>query len=129
MSKYGVFSGPYFPLFVLNPEIYGVNLRIQSEYRKIRTGKNSVFEHFSPEFRMLNLDYLNFIGLNIPMICEREHYRLGIQVCITNFLLLKTIYVAYLVPLRSRCSENWDLINNHKYCAVIIVIIINYYKK
>ena len=28
-------------------EIYEVNLRIQSEYRKIRTRKNSVFGHFS----------------------------------------------------------------------------------
>ena len=47
VSKKGVFSGPYFPVFVLNMEIYGVNLRIQSEYRKIRTRKNSVFGHFS----------------------------------------------------------------------------------
>ena len=27
MSKYGVFSGPYFPVFGLNTEIYGVNVR------------------------------------------------------------------------------------------------------
>ena len=27
MSKDGVFSGPYFPVFGLNTEIYGVNLR------------------------------------------------------------------------------------------------------
>ena len=44
MSKYGVFSGPYFPVFGLNTEIYG---SIQSEYRKIRTRKNSIFGHFS----------------------------------------------------------------------------------
>ena len=44
MSKYGVFTGPYFPAFELNTEIYSV---IQSEYRKIRTRKNSVFGHFS----------------------------------------------------------------------------------
>ena len=43
LSKYGVFSGPYFPVFRLNTEIY---LRIQSEYRNIRTRKNSVFGHF-----------------------------------------------------------------------------------
>ena len=47
VSKYGVISGPYFPAFGLNTEIYGVNLRIQSEYRKIRTKNNSVFGHFS----------------------------------------------------------------------------------
>ena len=43
MSKYGVISGPYFPIFGLNTEIYGVNLRIQSESRKIRTRNNSVY--------------------------------------------------------------------------------------
>ena len=31
----------------MNTEIYFVNLRIQSEYRKIRTRNNSVFGHFS----------------------------------------------------------------------------------
>ena len=41
------FSGPYFLVFGVNTEIYGVNLRIQSEYRKIRTRENSVFGHFS----------------------------------------------------------------------------------
>ena len=46
MSKYGVVSGPYFPIFEQNSEIY-VNLRIQSEYRKIQTRNNSVFGHFS----------------------------------------------------------------------------------
>ena len=46
-SKYGVFSGPYFPVFGLNTEIYGLNLRIQSKYRKIRNRKNSVFRHLS----------------------------------------------------------------------------------
>ena len=47
MSKYGVISGPYFPVFGLNTEIYFVNFRIQSEYRKIRTINNSIFGHFS----------------------------------------------------------------------------------
>ena len=46
VSKYGVFSGPHFPVFGLNSEIYSVNLPTQSEYRKIRTRKNSVFRHF-----------------------------------------------------------------------------------
>ena len=46
MSKHGVFSGPYFPAFELNTEIYGVNLRIQSKCRKIWAGKNSVFAQF-----------------------------------------------------------------------------------
>ena len=47
VPRYGVFSGPYFFVFRLNAEIYGVNLRIQSEYGKKHTRKNSVFGHFS----------------------------------------------------------------------------------
>ena len=44
------FSGPYFPVFELNTEIYGVNPAfscIQFEYRKLWTRKNSLFRHFS----------------------------------------------------------------------------------
>ena len=33
------FSGPYFPVFGLNTEIYSANICIQSEYRKIRVTK------------------------------------------------------------------------------------------
>ena len=47
VSKCAVFSGLYFPLFELNTKIYSVNLRIQSEYGKILTRRNSVFGHFS----------------------------------------------------------------------------------
>ena len=43
MLIYGVFSGPYFPAFRLNTEIYGENLRIQSQYRTIGNRKSSVF--------------------------------------------------------------------------------------
>ena len=43
VSKYGVISGPYFPVFGLNTEI----LRIHVEYRKIRTRNKSAFGHFS----------------------------------------------------------------------------------
>ena len=49
------FSGPYFPVFGLNTKIYGVNLRIQSEYRKIRTRKNSVFGDFSHSVLLYNI--------------------------------------------------------------------------
>ena len=41
VSKYGVISGPYFPVFGLTFPIYTLNLRIQSEYRKSWTGNNS----------------------------------------------------------------------------------------
>ena len=47
MCKYGVFSGPYFPAFGQNTEIYGVNLRILSKCEKIWIRKNSAFGHFS----------------------------------------------------------------------------------
>ena len=40
-------TSPYFPAFGLNTDGYGLPLRIQSEYWKIRTRKNSVFRHFS----------------------------------------------------------------------------------
>ena len=38
VSKYGVFSGPYFPVFGLNTEIYSVNLRIRenTDQKKLR---------------------------------------------------------------------------------------------
>ena len=44
MSKYGVISGSYFPIF-------GLNMEIQFEYRKIRTRNNSVVGHFSRSHR------------------------------------------------------------------------------
>ena len=47
VSKYGVISGPYFPVLGLNTEKYFVSLCIQSECGKIRTRNNSVFGHFS----------------------------------------------------------------------------------
>ena len=47
VTKYGVFFDPYFPVLGLNTEIYSVNLRIQSKYRKIRARKNAVFGHLS----------------------------------------------------------------------------------
>ena len=55
VSKFGVLDGTYFPAFALNTEIYGVNLRIQSKYRKIRTRKNSVFGHFSRSVKLTEL--------------------------------------------------------------------------
>ena len=71
VSKYGVFSGPYFPVFGLNTEIYGVILRIHSEHRKIRTRKNSLFGHFPPNvvvLVLLVLDIFNFV-LNDSFLC------------------------------------------------------------
>ena len=47
VSKYGVFSDPYFPAFGLNTERYSLSLHIHSECGKIQTRKNPVFGHFS----------------------------------------------------------------------------------
>ena len=43
LSKYGVFSGSYFPGFGLNTRIFSVNRGTQSEYREIRIRKNSIW--------------------------------------------------------------------------------------
>ena len=65
LSKIGIFSSSYFPVFGLNTKIYGVNHCIQSEYRKIRTRKNSVFEHFSRSDNFSKNTYLGtFIKLS-----------------------------------------------------------------
>ena len=52
VSKYGVFSDPYFPAFGTNTERYGVSLFIQSECGKTRTRKNSVFGYFSSSVKI-----------------------------------------------------------------------------
>ena len=47
LSKYGVFSRPYFPAFGLNTDRYEASIRIQPEFRKIRIRKYSVSGHYS----------------------------------------------------------------------------------
>ena len=73
VSKYGVISGPYFPIFGLNTAIYFVNLRIQSEYRKMWTRNNSVFGHFSRSVRFNHLLESNHLMLSlVGKICRRQ---------------------------------------------------------
>ena len=57
MFKCKVIYGLYFLVFGLNMDIYWVNFRIQSEYRKIRTRNNSVFGHFwlSDMFKLMHI--------------------------------------------------------------------------
>ena len=57
--KYGVFSGPYFPVLGLNTEIYKVNLQIQSEYRKIMTRKTLHLDTFKANYFLFS-NYLFF---------------------------------------------------------------------
>ena len=46
VSKYGVISGPYFPVFGLNTERYSVSLCIQSEYGKMQARKTPNTDNF-----------------------------------------------------------------------------------
>ena len=50
VSKYGVFSSPYFPAFGLNTERYEVSLHFQSECGKIRTRKTPYLDIFHAVF-------------------------------------------------------------------------------
>ena len=52
VSTCEVLSGSYFPAIGLNTVTYSVYLRIQSECRKMRVRKNSVFGHFSRSVRL-----------------------------------------------------------------------------
>ena len=61
VSKYGVISGLYFPVFGLNMERKRVSFRIQSEHRKIRTRNNSVFGHFSRSDWYVGLLFLHLL--------------------------------------------------------------------
>ena len=56
VSKYRIISGPYFPIFGLNTEIYGVYFPTQSEYRKIRTRNNSVSGNFLRNAAALSIE-------------------------------------------------------------------------
>ena len=58
MSKYGVFSGLYFPVFGLNAEIYGANLRIQSKY---------LHGPYREKYRPENTPYLDTFHAIIPV--------------------------------------------------------------
>ena len=66
MSQYRVFSGPHFPTFGLNTEVYGVN----------KDQKNSVFGHFSSSAKgfmdkvmdMINIFCTNTFTFILPCV-------------------------------------------------------------
>ena len=73
------YSGLYFPVFVLNTNIYSVNLRIQSKYGEIRTRKYSVFGIFSR-----NISFTSSINGNIKIL----YFDLNIlEICFRGLLL------------------------------------------
>ena len=76
MSKYEVFSGPYFPVPGLNTEIYGVNLRIQPSLRKYRTEKTQYLETFQEVITKMYFTILRLKLLGFYNVCEKdiEHY-------------------------------------------------------
>ena len=104
VPRYGVFSCPYFLAFGLNTERYRVSLRIQSEYRKIRTRKtpnadtfhsvltrffNSVFPIFSPGFKISGLSMgqflVKFLVLNLHCSTKYTNTSASIGKSFSNF--------------------------------------------
>ena len=80
VSKYGNFFSPYFPVLGLNTEIYGVNLRIQFDYRKIRK-KKSVFGPFSRSGEQKMVQKVSKEG------CKKVLYFTDTNVCKSSILL------------------------------------------
>ena len=119
VSKYGNFPGPYFPVSRLNTEIYGVNIRIQSKYGKIRTRKNSVFEHFSrsenfakyqhflPTIRNVSLPEIAVQVLRVVTLLKRDCNTTVSSWILQNF---KNIFFKeHLQAAASKLSVNlWD---------------------
>ena len=95
VSKCGGFSGPYFPAFGLNTEIYSVNLRIESEYRKMQTRKNSVFGHFS---RSVILQvWIHLIWIFVEGI--EKHFQKHVSVSVWRNGLIHIIVVPLLLVI------------------------------
>ena len=53
MCLYSEFSGPHFPAFGLNTELYSVNIRIQCESEKTRTRKTPNKDPFHAVMSMI----------------------------------------------------------------------------
>ena len=104
VSRYGVISGPYFPVFGLNIEIYSVILRIQSEYRKIRTRINSVFGHFSIENMFFTVvSWQKYIDLKIIWNSRALFYLNIIEKGIAQSLLLVFYCLLKIIKLFNKC--------------------------
>ena len=83
------FSGPYFPVFGLNTEIYPVNLRIQSKFGKIRTRK-------TPNLNIFHAA----IAPNIS-IKSREWSGQNPKVQTTHLQLFKDLRAGYILGKRN----------------------------
>ena len=101
--EYEVFSGSCFLVFVLNTDVYRVNLSIQSEYGKIQTRKNSLFEHV---LRIVGEVYLNYADIS-----KVERLRWDFRKSKIFFLRLVVSYLCCCFYRNySSCSEKiWKL--------------------
>ena len=63
MSKYGVFSGPYFPIFELNTEISEVTLRKKGPY----------LELFWSAFSRMRTEYGEILSISSYSVLMREN--------------------------------------------------------
>ena len=127
MSIYGVFPGPYFPVFGLNTEICRINFCIQSESGKMQTRKNSVFGHFLHMWRNM-MDKINYLGFPVlsPWVDQWCNRCLEIlQINSLNLLYTKqnkffNCCLTFEIRFRmfSLCTENlWSL--NEKPCFAL----------
>ena len=109
MSKYGVFSSPYFSAFGLNMEKYGVALRIPSDCGKIPTGKNSVFGHFYAMSFPKNTygGLLLFLSLFLSLQILGCSFYLFFRLCIE--LLTEFIKEFSAMFLKDMLSLPWEL--------------------
>ena len=99
VSKYTVFSGPYFLAFGLITERYGVSLRIQSECWKIRTRINCVSGYFSRSerysshegqslwifFRFISFCHIDKCFSNLHLFSDQQIFISNREISSNNF--------------------------------------------
>ena len=121
--KYVVFSGPYFPVFWLSTEIYSVNLRIQSEYRKIQTRKKlRIWTLFTQWLGIIRIDEKDFFLhiVHFPWCClgkflpariffshrnqEATTIKISLALVICTFMLV--VFISFLMTFEDFRSSN-----------------------
>ena len=94
VSKYGVFSGPYFPVFGLNREIYGVNLRIQSQYTgKYGPEKTPYLDAFHAA-EVSNFQKILVLSIQRVNRYRYLHYLNNFDECLIKLKLKETIWIS-----------------------------------
>ena len=125
------FFGSCFPVFGVNTEINGVNLRIQTESGKIRNRKNSIFRHFSRS-GCLSEQNVQMFWTRLLDLCVSKN-----NSCISglwNWILVKFLLTATtekfsFVFFSDPClifhilSPNHSLVNVYKLLCCIFIIL------